>query len=428
MLQKPTYLQAPLKSEVPTWAIIPRVIWPTEWLTKFRRVACPLLRALYGHQTSGDGWFEFFDETLVTKMRGSRLEEFPSLWYFKELEVLIAAYVDDVIAAGPVANVDRFWKEVQKYIKFDEIAPPGRYLGRDHLIFEFTGGKTIFMSMHDYALSAVDMYEVKYGPVREYETPFVSDAALTEEGYTDLGHLAGDAASLLMKLLWLARLSRPDLSFAIVHLAGSITRWCRNHDLQLKRIVGYAKKTANLGLWGSVSFASPLPTIKFYCDSDLAGDVQTCKSHSGIFVALASDDGLLFPVSWTSKRQSAVSRSTTEAELASANEGVFQDGIPIKSILELILKAEVSAELLEDNTACICVLRSGYSAKLRSMPRTHRISVAALSEALMQRLFRITHVETNLQLADILTKSLNKTTFLRLRNMIGVDAPPDLPT
>lgn len=73
------------------------------------------------------------------------------------------------------------------------------------------------------------------------------------------------------------------------------------------------------------------------------------------------------------------------------------------------------AILLEDNAACISVLQAGYSPKLRSMNRTHRISVAALSEAL----------ELNLaQLADLLAKALNKASFLRLRDMIRVGYPP----
>ena len=422
------YLQAPLKSEVPTWAIIPKIIWHNHWFKKYKRVACPLVRALYGHQTSGDDWFDYFDSTLVDKMKGCRIEEFPSLWWFEEWEVLVAAYVDDVIASGPIAGVDSFWKEVCKHITFDEITSPGRYLGRDHLIFELGKGKTVFMAMTDYAKSAYEMYEHEFGVLKPHETPFVSDSMLTTEGFESQGHLAGSAASLLMKLLWLARLSRPDLSFSIVSLAGSISKWSRNHDLQLKRLLGYVKHTYKMGLWGVVPH-SGVPKLNVYCDADLAGDHLTCKSHSGIYVVLDFGDGeSSFPLSWSSKRQTAVARSTTEAELASANEGVFQDGIPIKILLERVLGSEVRTALCEDNTACISVIQAGYSPKLRSMSRTHRISVAALSEAITTQVIDIEHVESKLQLADILTKALNRIIFLQLRNMIGVGNPPETQT
>lgn len=42
----------------------------------------------------------------------------------------------NVIASGPVQGVDTFWVEVQKHIRLDDVMSPGRYLSRDHLIFE----------------------------------------------------------------------------------------------------------------------------------------------------------------------------------------------------------------------------------------------------------------------------------------------------
>ena len=55
------YLQAPLNSEIPTYVIIPKLIWKPEWHKKYRRVAARLDRALYGHHISGDSWFEYFN-------------------------------------------------------------------------------------------------------------------------------------------------------------------------------------------------------------------------------------------------------------------------------------------------------------------------------------------------------------------------------
>ena len=413
------YLQAPLKTTVPTWAIIPKVVWRDEWHSRFRKVACPLDRALYGHQTAGDDWFDYFDNTLVTKMKGKRIEQFPSVWWFKDWEVLVATYVDDVIAAGPEQGVAKFWETVRSHVSFDDVTVPGRYLGRDHLVVELNKGKKVFMSMPDYARSSYEMYESEFGALKPCETPFVSESLLTTEGYESQGQLAGHAASLLMKLLWLSRLSRPDLSFAITSLAGAICKWSRNHDIQLKRLLGYVKQTCDLGLWGHVPGYHP-PTLRVYCDADLAGDPLTCKSHTGILVVLDFQGEATFPVSWCSKRQTAVARSTTEAELASANEAVFQECLPIKTILEEILKTTIETVVHEDNTATIQVIATGYSPKLRSMNRTHRISVAALSEAVERNLIKVEHIESKQQLADLLTKALNKQVFLHLRNLVGL--------
>ena len=420
------YLQAPLRSNVPTWVIIPRIIWLDGWAQRFKRVAARLDRAMYGHTTSGDDWHEFFDDVMVAKLAGRRVEEYPSLWYFDQLEVLVAAYVDDVIAAGPCKGVDDFWVQVRRLVTFDEVSEPGRYLGREHMVVDLGKGRAVYMSMADYAKSAVEMYEGEFGPLKCHDTPYVSESLLSSEGFEEKGHLAGNAASLLMKLLWLARLSRPDLSFGIVSLAGAISRWSRNHDVMLKRLLGYVKNTFEMGLWGVVSHQTAIPKLKLYCDADLAGDHLTCKSHSGIFVVIETEDGEIFPISWTSKRQSAVARSTTEAELASANECVFSDGIPIKTVLELLWKHPVDTLLMEDNSSCITILQAGYSPKLRSMSRTHRISVAALSEAITAKLIALTHTSTKDQLADLLTKALNRPLFLQLRCRIGISNPPNV--
>lgn len=185
-----------------------------------------LKKAMYGHPTSGDDWTLYLDEVIIHKLQGDRVEGWPSLWHIKSLNILCAAYVDDLVVSGPKENLPVFWQILSQYITVDAIEQPGRYLGRDHLIFEFGGGRQVHMSMCDYAVTAYKLCEDQFGEtLKVYETPFVSEAALTQEGYEEKGQLAGSAAQLLMKLLWLARLSRPDLSFAITSLASHIAKW-----------------------------------------------------------------------------------------------------------------------------------------------------------------------------------------------------------
>lgn len=155
-------------------------------------------------------------------------------------------------------GVDSFWAEVLKFITFDENAVPGRYLGRDHLIVELGYGRQDSMSMADYTLSAVDMYESEFGVIKEQETRFLSESALTSEGFSEKDHLADSAASLLLKLLWLARLSRQDSSFCMVSLAEAVTGWSPSHDLQLKRFIGYVKRTHDLDGEKCLSFENSI--------------------------------------------------------------------------------------------------------------------------------------------------------------------------
>ena len=47
---------------------------------------------LYGHLTSGDDLGRL-DETFIIHLQDERVENYPSLWYFRALDVLIATYV-----------------------------------------------------------------------------------------------------------------------------------------------------------------------------------------------------------------------------------------------------------------------------------------------------------------------------------------------
>ena len=379
-------------------------------------------KAIYGHPTSGDDWAEYLDETIILHLQGERVENYPLLWYFRALDVFIAAYVDDIVTAGPEESVVIFWKELDRFVRVASITEAGRYLGRDHVLHELGNGKQVFMSMGDYAVSSYRLYEDTFkSTLKIYDTPFMSEAALTPEGYECQRNLAGNASQLLMKLLilWLARLSRPNISFAITSLPISISKWTYNHDLMLYRLLGCVKGTVELGLLGVVSSSLEVPSVHMYADADLAGDPITCKSHSGHFIILKTSDGRFFLIMWGAKKQSCVSRSTTEAEIVSASELVFSEGIPLKHLIEELLQTTVASVLQEDNSSVVTIIITGYSQKLRSLNRTHRISVAALSEAIA-RDCEVVLTSTEGQLADNLTKPLNRIKFLEARESIGI--------
>ena len=121
----------------------------------------------------------------------------------------------------------------------------------------------------------------------------------------------------------------------------------------LYRLLGYVKGSVSLGVLGTVSGTEAIPRLNLFADADLAGDPLTMKSHSGHFVLIEDDEGTSFPILWGAKKLACVSRSTTEAEIVSAALLVFDDGIPIKTVMELVLGHEVEAVLREDNNAVL---------------------------------------------------------------------------
>jgi len=99
--------------------------------------------------------------------------------------------------------------------------------------------------------------------------------------------------------------TRPDITQAV----GVISKYCEKptevHLTAVKRIMRYLKGTLDHKLTFN---ASDCPLIG-YADANWAADLDNRRSTSGNVLCLANG-----PISWTSKRQSVVATSTTEAE------------------------------------------------------------------------------------------------------------------
>ena len=131
---------------------------------------------------------------------------------------------------------------------------------------------------------------------------------------------------------------------------------------------------------GSLGVADLLDCeLHYYPDADLAGDHNTTKSTSGLWVELVSKDGERFwPLAWGSKKQTATASSTCEAEMLSLSGGLRKEALPSLTLLELLLKRSVKMIVHEDNTATIQCIKTGYSPALRHMARTARVSLLSL--------------------------------------------------
>ena len=74
------------------------------------------------------------------------------------------------------------------------------------------GVTTIAFDMEDFKMQSCEAYTNLTGQnLKEAVSPYVADGNLCETDWSTRGQLEGSASKILMKLLWLARLSRPDL-------------------------------------------------------------------------------------------------------------------------------------------------------------------------------------------------------------------------
>ena len=110
--------------------------------------------------------------------------------------------------------------------------------------------------------------------------------------------------------------TRPDITYAIQQVCLYMHDPRESHLAALKRLLRYIRGTVDYGL---TLYRSPAAELVVYTDADWAGCPDTRRSTSGYAVFLGGN-----LVSWSSKRQPVVSRSSAEAEYRVVANGVAE--------------------------------------------------------------------------------------------------------
>ena len=229
------------------------------------------------------------------------VDGFPSVLWLPALCVLVTIYVDDILAAGRPASMSKFWEELQSHIEIETPGGVDRFLGRAYLT-QSQGG--VILHMSEYARQCVDLYLSLPGskPLKAADSPYVAEGTLSLEDYEIKGALSTQSAKILMKLLWLVRLCRPDLSYAISSLASQSATWSKNSDKQVHKLLCYVYATMDLGLKGVVRDKLEDCRVDLFVDADFSGCPRTATSTSGLWLHVSGPSGTQFPIAWSSRR------------------------------------------------------------------------------------------------------------------------------
>jgi hypothetical protein len=280
-------------------------------------------RALYGYPESAKLWYEYLKSALVNggytvspsepclfkRLISPRSPEQRREWS------IVSIYVDDCLHTY---NSERLRRELYAKLRDANISQPKvqqlnlanevSYLG---INLSMRGPGKIFMSQPGYVKEILKEYQ----PRRSYPTPCTEDIFKRPPEELDGDPVdVTEYLSKLMKLMFLATRTRPDLQLTLSVLSTK-ARNPNVHDMErLDRVVGYLLETKDKGLWINISNLKlhAYFDASWACHSDL-------KGHSGILITLGKN-GL--PLIWKSKKQKVVSRSSTEAELIAMFEGL----------------------------------------------------------------------------------------------------------
>ena len=183
----------------------------------------------------------------------------------------------------------------------------------------------------------------------------------------------------------------------------------QTHWAATKRLLRYLKQTIFHGIQ---LINHTHPSLTTFSDADWVGNLNDRTSTSAYIIFLGSN-----PVPWSSKKQRAVARSSTEAKYKALTNAASET-IWIHSLLhELGFKLNITPSLLCHNLGATHL---SHNPVHHSRMKHIQIDLHFVRDLVHRGAIRVRHVHTQDQLADLLTKPLSKQRTEHLRSKIAL--------
>lgn len=185
------------------------------------------------------------------------------------------------------------------------------------------------------------------------------------------------------------------------------------HWFAVKRVLRYLSGTLSHGIFLRKQRDYPLHA---FSDADWAGDTDDYFSTNGYIIYLGAQ-----PVSWTSRKQKGVARSSIEAEYrAVANTSAELRWI-CSLLTELGVQLSSPPTVYCDNTGATYRCQNPvFHSRMKHIALDYHFVRGKIQNGML----RVSHVSTHDQLADGLTKPLPRIPFSTICSKIGVTRVP----
>ena len=349
-----------------------------------------LQKALYGLKQAPRAWYHKIDSYFLEN-GFQRSENEPTLYLKKQGTVgflVVCLYVDDMIYMGSCESIiAEFKSSMLRKFEMTDMGLLHYFLGLEVK----QGVDGIFLSQRKFAEDLLKKFQLT-GCTPAY-TPMNPNEKLSTNDDTGAAN-ARLYRSMVGGLNYLSH-TRPDIAHSVGLVSRFMHKPTKHHLGAVKRIMHYIAGTSDYGIW-----YNNVKTMRLvgYCDSDWAGSLDDRKSTSGYVFTLGSG-----AISWSSKKQSTVALSSSEAEYAAITSAACQ-AIWLRRLLADFLQDQVTAtEIYCDNMSAINLTKNAiFHSRTKHIDIRHHF----IRELVAQGDIAMKFCTTNQQMADILTKSL----------------------
>lgn len=367
-----------------------------------------LNKAIYGLKRSPKNWNDKFNK--VMEREGFYRSHNDTCLYYRfsnNVKLYVLIYVDDLIIVGnDLEEVKSFKTQLSLYFKMKDVGPVSTYLGIK-IEHDLTSGITT-LNQTDYLKQVLERFGMSN--CKSVSTPMDANFRMDLKNLsTEDKALERKCRSVIGCLMYAMLGSRPDLCYPISFLSRYQDKASEELWSALKRVLRYVKGTLETKL----VYRKGNIDLKGFVDADWAGDNETRHSTSGYLFRLGSAT-----VSWSSKRQTSVALSSTEAEYVALSSSIVEACFLKKILQDLKISELVERQITiyEDNQSAVHIANSEENKRLKHIDvRYHYIK-----EKVKDGTIVLKHISSQEQLADLLTKPLGKLAFQRLREGIGL--------
>ena len=331
-------------------------MWPSEGSNIEKGKVCRLKKTLYGLKQAPMEWNRRFDDFIKGTLNFVQCESDKCLYILKGFDyvIFVLLYVDDFVLVGSDENVMSSIKsKLMHEFKMKDLGNAKYFLG---VIIEYLNG-SMFLSQSAYLKGILRKFNMEN--CASAKTPMEIHPN-QEVGSSKCIIGIKPYRELIGCLMYACIGTRPDIFAAVNFYSQFQSNATEIQWKGLKRVLRYLKGTIN---WGFRYRGEGELAIQSYVDANFAYNLDG-KSVTGYLVEMYGD-----LVSWGTKKQSTVARSSTEAEyvaLTTASAEVLW----LKQLLnEMCINVTGCIPIYEDNQSCIHVLNS-WSQSSESPRRT----------------------------------------------------------
>ena len=373
-----------------------------------------LLMSLYGLRQAGSNWFLYLKDSLLR--RGFKQSELDPCLFYSE-HVIILIYVDDAILFSKhTIYIEEILSSLTSEFHLTDEGDFNTYLGVSVNKIDTYMLKLSQPNLIEKIIKTLGLENAKTAP-----TP--ASIILTKDENGEEREHKWNYRSVVGMLGYLQQTTRPDISFAVHQCARFSTNPKRSHEVAVKRIGRYLLGTKDEGIIFNPSNTSYQDC---YVDADFAGMYKVEDSDDPISVKSRTGYVLMFagsPLLWSTKLQSEIALSTTEAEYIALSQSM-RDLIPSRELLDEVSQilqysapdqSKTISTVFEDNNGALELAKCP-----RMRPRTKHIAIKYhhFREHVTSGNIKVESIDTSVQIADIFTKPLTRTKFETLRKLL----------